>query len=130
MLSTAVRIVAFSLATLFVSMTPGAAEDLQNGANVFKKCWACHDVGAGAKNKVGPVLNGIYGRTAGSAAGFNYSDAIKEAGAKKLVWDDVTLSAYLESPSTYLPKNKMAFVGIKDEKDRADLIAYMKTMKP
>lgn len=130
MLSTAVRIVAFSLATLFVSMTPAAAEDLQNGANVFKKCRACHDVGAGAKNKVGPVLNGIYGRTAGSAAGFNYSDAIKEAGAKKLVWDDVTLSAYLESPSTYLPKNKMAFVGIKDEKDRADLIAYMKTMKP
>lgn len=130
MLSTAVRIVAFSLATLFVSMTPAAAEDLQNGANVFKKCRACHDVGAGAKNKVGPVLNGIYGRTAGSAAGFNYSDAIKEAGAKKLVWDDVTLSAYLESPTTYLPKNKMAFVGIKDEKDRADLIAYMKTMKP
>lgn len=130
MVSTAARATALSLALLSLSTKPGAAEDLQNGANVFKKCRACHDVGADAKNKVGPVLNGIYGRTAGSVAGFNYSDAIKEAGAKKLVWDDVSLSAYLESPTTYLPKNKMAFVGLKDEKDRADLIAYLKTMKP
>lgn len=130
MVSTLVRAVAFWLAVLSLSSQPGMAGDLQNGANVFKKCRACHDVGAEARNKVGPVLNGIYGRTAGSVTGFNYSDAIKEAGAKKLVWDDVTLSAYLESPTTYLPRNKMAFVGLKDEKDRADLIAFLKTMKP
>ena len=130
MVSSAARACIFALAMLLLTARPGAAEDLQNGANVFKKCRACHDVGANAKNKVGPILNGIFGRTAGSVAGFNYSEAITAAGAKKLVWDDVTLSAYLESPTTYLPKNKMAFVGLKDEKDRADLIAFLKTMKP
>jgi cytochrome c len=110
--------------------TPTLAEDLANGAAQFRKCRACHDVGPNARNKVGPVLNGLFGRTAGSLEGFNYSDAMRTAGKKKLVWDEESLNGYLESPTTYLPKNKMAFVGIKDEKDRADLIAYLKTLKP
>jgi cytochrome c len=110
--------------------TPTLAEDLANGAAQFRKCRACHDVGPNARNKVGPVLNGLFGRTAGSLEGFNYSDAMRTAGKKKLVWDEESLNGYLESPTTYLPKNKMAFVGIKDEKDRADLIGYLKTLKP
>ena len=110
--------------------TPTLAEDLANGAAQFRKCRACHDFGPNARNKVGPVLNGLFGRTAGSLEGFNYSDAMRTAGKKKLVWDEESLNGYLEAPTTYLPKNKMAFVGIKDEKDRADLIAYLKTLKP
>ena len=106
------------------------AEDLANGAAQFRKCRACHDVGPNARNKVGPHLNGIFGRTAGSVSGFNYSDAMKTAGSKNLAWDDESLNGYLESPTTYLPSNKMAFAGVKDEKDRADLIAYLKTLKP
>ena len=108
---------------------PATAEDLANGAKVFRKCRACHDSGPNARNKVGPVLTGVFGRTAGAVAEFNYSKAMKAAGQKKLVWDDETLNGFLEAPTTYLPKNKMAFMGIADEKDRADLIAYMKTLK-
>ncbi len=109
---------------------PARAEDLANGAAQFRKCRACHDAGPNARNKVGPHLNGVFGRTAASVAGFNYSETMRTAGEKKLVWDDESLNGYLESPATYLPKNKMAFVGVKDEKDRADLIAYLKTLKP
>lgn len=109
---------------------PAGAEDLANGAAQFRKCRACHDAGPNARNKVGPHLNGVVGRTAAGVPGFNYSDAMRTAGEKKLVWDEVSLNGYLESPTTYLPKNKMAFVGIKNEKDRADLIAYLKTLKP
>lgn len=109
---------------------PASAEDLANGASVFRKCRACHDAGPNARNKVGPMLNGVYGRTAATLPDFNYSDAMRTAGTKQLVWDDETLNGYLESPSTYLPQSKMAFAGVKVEKDRADLIAYLKTLKP
>lgn len=119
------------LALLALSVPfPTQAADLANGAAQFRKCRACHDVGANARNKVGPILNGVFGRTAGSLNGFNYSEAMTTAGAKKLVWDEESLNGYLESPSTYLPKSKMAFAGIKNEKDRADLIAYLQTLKP
>ncbi len=113
-----------------IGSAPASAEDLTNGASVFRKCRACHDAGPNARNKVGPQLNGIYGRQAASLPDFNYSDAMRTAGTKKLSWDDETLNGYLESPSTYLPNSKMAFAGIKEEKDRADLIAYLKTLKP
>lgn len=109
---------------------PASAEDLANGAAVFRKCRACHDAGPNARNKVGPVLNGVFGRMAGTLTDFNYSEAMRTAGEKKLVWDEEMLNGYLESPSTYLPKTKMAFAGVKVEKDRADLIAYLKTLKP
>lgn len=109
---------------------PAAAENVEKGAQSFRKCRACHDVGPNAANKVGPALNGVYGRAAGANPGFAYSDAMKTAGAKKLVWNDETLNGYLESPGTYLPKNKMAFKGITDEAERADLIAFLKTLKP
>lgn len=118
-----------ALAAMLVGPPPAAAQNAANGAELFKKCRACHDVGANAKNKVGPVLNGVYGRAAAGIQGFNYSEAMKQAGAKKLVWDDESLNGYLETPTAYLPKNKMAFAGIKNEKERADLIAFLKTLK-
>jgi cytochrome c len=95
------------------------------GEDVFKKCRACHAVGPDAANKVGPQLNGIIGRKSGTVEGFNYSDANKEAGANGLVWTEVELLKYLENPQAFMPKNKMAFAGLKDEQDRKDVLAYL-----
>lgn len=102
------------------------AQNAENGEDVFKKCRACHDIGDGAKNKVGPILNGIIGRKAGTVEGFNYSDANRKAGADGWVWTEEKLMTYLANPRTAMPGNKMAFVGIKDEEDRKDLLAYLK----
>ena len=108
---------------------PVAAQDAnaEEGAEVFKKCRACHDVGPAAKNKVGPVLNGIIGRKAGTIDGFAYSDANKAAGSKGLTWTEDVLLKYLENPLTFMPGTKMAFAGLKDPQDRKDLVAYLKT---
>jgi cytochrome c len=115
---------ALALATL----GPAAAQDgnAEEGAEVFKKCRACHDVGPEAKNKVGPLLNGIIGRKAGTIDGFPYSDANKAAGAKGLVWTEEIMLKYLENPLAYMPGTKMAFAGLKDPQDRKDVIAYLK----
>ena len=120
-----VLLVAVSLA----SARPALAADgnADNGEDVFKKCRACHDVGPGAKNKVGPLLDGIIGRTSGTVEGFAYSEANKDAGAKGLVWTEELLLKYLENPAAFMPKNKMAFAGLKDEQDRNDVIAYLKS---
>jgi cytochrome c len=115
---------------LLAAALPAAAQQsgsADSGAEVFKKCRACHDVGADAKNKVGPILNGIIGRKAGTIEGFSYSDANKEAGAKGLMWTEEELFKYLLNPMAYMPKNKMAFAGLKDEEDRKDVIAYLRT---
>lgn len=106
-----------------------AAQDanVEEGAEVFKKCRACHDLGPDAKNKVGPVLNGIIGRKAGTIDGFAYSDANKASGAKGLTWTEDVLFKYLENPLTFMPGTKMAFAGLKDPQDRKDLIAYLKS---
>jgi cytochrome c len=103
--------------------TIASAQNVENGKTVFKKCLACHAIGPDAKNKVGPVLNGIAGRKAGMIEGFNYSEAMKTSGK---TWDDATLDAYLTNPKDFIPKNKMIFVGLKEEADRKDLIAYLK----
>jgi cytochrome c2 len=106
-----------------------AAGDAAAGADVFKKCRACHQVGPDAKNAVGPILNGLFGRKSGTIDGFAYSDANKEAGAKGLVWTEETFAKYIEDPRGFMPGNKMAFVGVKDADDRKDLIAYLLTQK-
>ena len=106
---------------------PAQEGSVEEGAEVFKKCRACHDVGPAAKNKVGPLLNGIVGRPAGTVDGFNYSDANKQAGAKGLAWTDEVMFKYLEAPLSFMPGTKMAFAGLKDAQDRKDVIAYLKT---
>src|SRR5262249_31235157 len=120
---------AIVLLTLPALVGAAAAQDgnAQDGAEVFKKCRACHDVGPDAKNKVGPLLNGIIDRHAGTIEGFSYSEANKVAGAKGLAWNDETLFKYLENPLAFMPGTKMAFAGLKDAQDRKDLIAYLKT---
>lgn len=114
------------VAFLLAAVSPAAAQNAENGEQVFRKCRACHQIGEGAKSAVGPQLNDIIGRHAASVEGFNYSKANKEAGEKGLIWTEENLSEYLENPRQFMPKNKMAFAGLKDEADRKDVIAYLK----
>lgn len=115
---------AVALAAAFQLATVGAASaaDPAAGAKVFAVCKACHQVGEKAKNGVGPVLNGIVGRSAGSFEGFKYSEAMKGSG---LTWDAATLDEYLKDPKAKVPGNKMTYAGVKDDTKRADLIAYL-----
>jgi cytochrome c len=115
-----------SLVLMLMTQSALAQADAENGKEVFKGCRACHQVGAGAKNGIGPSLNGIIGRKAGTINGFDYSDPNKQAGAKGLVWTEDKLFEYLQSPGDFMPDNKMTFAGVKDEADRRDLIAYLK----
>lgn len=99
-----------------------AAGDAAKGEKVFRKCKACHALEAG-KKKIGPSLNGIFGRKAGTTEGFKFSKAMTASG---VVWDETTLDQYLANPKKFIPKNRMAFPGVKKEDQRADLIAYLK----
>ncbi|MBZ9708555.1 cytochrome c family protein [Mesorhizobium sp. ESP7-2] len=100
--------------------SPGNAEA---GAVVFKRCMACHQVGPDAKNGVGPVLNGVVGRTAGVYPGYSYSAANKNSG---LTWDEPTLTTYLRAPRKLVPGTKMTFAGLSKDQEIADVIAYLK----
>ncbi len=106
-----------------------AQGNADKGKKVYRKCAVCHAIGPGAKNKVGPSLNGILGRKAGTVEGFKYSEANKEAGANGWVWTEEVLLKYLENPRKAMPGNRMAFAGLKLEQDRLDLVAYIKTFK-
>lgn len=114
--------------TLFAFVGVAHAEgDAVKGKKVFKKCKICHSIGDGAKHKVGPILTGIIGIKAGSQADFSYSPVMAEAGEKGLVWTEEKLTEFLTKPKKFLPGTKMTFPGLKKEKRRNDLIAYLKT---
>ena len=113
--------VAFAL--ILLSGTGAAvAQDSAAGKAAFSKCQACHAVGPGAKNKSGPELNGLAGRKAGTAAGYQYSPAMKNAG---IAWDQTIFGAFIANPRGKIPRNKMVFAGIKDETEIANLWAYL-----
>ncbi len=103
------------------------AGDPEAGEQIFRRCQACHMVGENAQARVGPPLNDLFGRVAGTYEGFNrYSNATKQAGENGLVWNDETIAAYLEAPRQYIPGNQMAFAGLRQEQERLDVIAYLK----
>jgi cytochrome c len=103
------------------------AQDSAAGKTSFNKCLACHAIGEGAKNKVGPELNGIDGRKSGTAAGFSYSDANKNSG---ITWNKDVFLEYIKDPKAKIPGTKMAFAGIKNEKEANDLWAYVSQYGP
>ncbi len=100
-----------------------AEGDPAAGERVFRQCQACHVIDA-EQNRVGPHLVGIFGREAGAVEGFNYSPAMAGSG---IVWDEETIAAYLADPRGYIPGNRMAFAGLRQEQQIADVIAYMKS---
>jgi cytochrome c len=112
---------------LCASAAPVLAADPAAGEKAFAVCKACHRVGEGAKNVIGPVLNGVVGRAAGAAEGFKYSDAMKNSG---ITWDEANLAEYLKNPKQKIPGNKMAFAGVKDDAKIADIIAYLAKFNP
>lgn len=116
---TAAAVVALATGSAF------AAGDADAGKKVFAKCAACHAVEPG-KNKVGPSMFGVFGRKAGTDATYKYSEVMKNSG---LTWDEATLMTYLEKPQEIVKGSKMTFAGLKDATDRANVIAYLQTLK-
>lgn len=113
---------------ILIAMAHSArAQDAAAGEQVFKKCFPCHSIGEGAKNKVGPELNGLDGRHSGTAPDYNYSDANKKSG---IVWNEQTFKQYIKDPRAMVPGTKMIFAGIKNEKDIDNLWAYLKQFGP
>jgi cytochrome c len=100
------------------------AQDAAAGKRVFSRCMVCHSIGPGATNKVGPELNGLLGRHSGSVPGYSYSDANKNSG---IVWTEDEFAKYIKNPRALVPGTKMVFPGIQDDKQIADLTAYLKT---
>ena len=99
-----------------------AAPDVAAGKTSFNKCMACHAIGTGAKNKVGPELNGLDGRKSGTAPDYSYSDANKNSG---ITWNEAQFKDYIKDPKAKIPGTKMAFAGIKNEKEINDLWAFI-----
>jgi len=116
---------AFVVAATIVALSAqtALAQDVAAGEQSFKKCLPCHAVGADAKNKVGPVLNGIDGRHSGSVAGYSYSDANKNSG---ITWDETQFLDYIKDPRAKIKNTKMIFPGIKNETEAKNLWAYLK----
>ena len=117
---------AIAAVALAVSTGGALAQDLAAGETSFKKCAPCHAVGAGAKNKVGPVLNGLDGRKSGTVEGYNYSDVNKNSG---ITWAEASFLEYIKDPKAKIPGTKMVFAGIKSEGEAKSLWAYIKQFK-
>lgn len=119
------RLLVVTSATVVVlasSAVPAQEGDPAAGQKVFNKCRACHVVDA-QTNRVGPYLQGVFGRTAGTVEGFTYSPAMKDSG---VVWDEETIAEYVADPKGYIPGNRMAFPGLRSDEEVTNLLAYLK----
>ena len=123
-MSTIVRLASSLIIASIAASSSARAQDRERGLQAFAACAACH---ASDKNGIGPRLAGVVGRTSGTVEGFRYSRAMKNA---KIVWDAATLDAYLAEPQKVVPGNLMPFSGIGDPRQRADVIAYLGSLKP
>ncbi len=116
------------IAGLWLAMTGAAsAQDVAAGETSFRKCLPCHAVGETARNKVGPLLNGLEGRRSGTIEGYSYTQVNKDA---DIVWSDSSFKEYITDPKAKIPGTKMVFNGIKNEQEVADLWAYLKQFGP
>lgn len=111
-----------ALACLFAPAA-ASAQDAAAGERVYAQCRACHQIGPSAKNVVGPLLNGLFGRKAGTIEGYSYTAANKNSG---IVWDDAAFAEYIRDPKAMIPGTKMVYAGLKDEQRVRDLIAFLK----
>jgi cytochrome c len=116
-----------SALTLVMSMGAALAQDIAAGETSFRKCQVCHDVGENAKNKLGPELDGLNGRKAGSVENFNYSEDLKSSG---ITWTQETFKEFIKDPRGKIPSTTMLFPGIKDDKELGDLWAYLMQFGP
>ena len=121
------RVAGLAVLTVVASIGSAFAQDAAAGEKVFTKCKACHQIGEGASNAVGPVLNGVVGRPAGTYPGYSYSDANKTSG---ITWDQPTLTEYLKNPRAKVPGTKMLFPGLTKPEDIDNVIAYLKQFGP
>lgn len=117
------KIAAAAALAFIAASVPAVAQDIAAGEKSFAKCRACHQVGEKARNGVGPKLNGLFGRTAGSVEGYNYSAANKNSG---IVWADDVFKEYIRKPAAKMPGTKMAFAGINNDVEIVNLTAYLK----
>jgi|SRR6266508_520499 len=120
------RKLTISALALAASTAAALAQDVAAGETSFRKCQPCHDVGEEAKNKLGPELNGLDGRKAGTIAGYDFSDADKNSG---ILWSEATFKEYIQDPAAKMPGTKM-FFSTKNEKEIGDLWAYLKQFGP
>jgi cytochrome c len=110
--------------------TSETADVVAEGEKAFRRCTACHSIGEGAANRMGPQLNGILGRQAGTQQGYSYSAALTAAGEAGLTWTPETVASFLKRPRDFLPGNKMSFGGVPDERLLTSIIAYLATFSP
>ena len=118
-----IAVVVSSLSLMVLAQNPASAQDAALGEKVFAKCKVCHQIGETAKNSIGPVLNGVIGRTAGTIPNYAYSEANKTSG---LTWDEATIKEYLKNPKAKVPGTKMAFPGLPEQADIDNVVAYLK----
>lgn len=118
-----IAVTAAMIAAMMLGAASANAQDVAAGEKSFAKCRACHQVGETAKNTIGPVLNGLFGRQSGAVEGYAYSPANKNAG---ITWDDASFADYIKDPRAKMPGTKMVFAGIKNDTEIADLTAYLK----
>ena len=110
------------IAMIATSTAASVAQDAEKGKTVFNQCMICHSIGPGAQNKIGPELNGLDGRKAGTVANFSYSDANKNSG---IVWNEASFKDYIKDPRAKVPGTKMVLAGVKNEQQVNDLWAYI-----
>ena len=116
------RTIVLALGMAALSIGPSYAQDAAAGEKTFAQCRACHQIGPTAKNGVGPVLNGLIGRKAGTVEGYTYSPANKNSG---ITWDEATFREYIKDPKAKIPGTKMVFAGIKSDKEADDLWSFL-----
>ena len=124
-----IALYAFAAALALGTALPSAAQDAEAGKRVFNQCRACHSIDQGGRNGVGPNLHGIIGRKAGTIEGFRYSASMQELACTGHVWTYEHLRAYLRYPKAVLPRVTMAFVGLRNDTQLYDILAYLNTLR-